>query len=84
MEQKRRTKTIPRFWTEKSCLPVLADRPGKLVLSTLWQVSQRWQGVHMSEFEQHYHPGTGQLLQLRSELGPLPPTSSGEAFKRAA
>jgi transposase-like protein len=70
VEQKRRTKIIPRFWTEKSCL--------KLVFATLWQASQRWQGVRMSEFEQQ------QLRALRAELGLLPPGSSGEALRRAA
>lgn len=86
VEQKRRTKIIPRFpglavqpalrpvqgtgWTEKSCL--------KLVFASLWQTSQRWQGVRMSEIEQH------QLQELRTELGVLPPGSSGEALRRAA
>ena len=70
VEQKRRTKTIPRFWTEKSCL--------KPVFATLWQASRRWQGVRMSKFEQH------QLLQLRSQLELLPPSSSGEALKHVA
>jgi putative transposase len=57
-EQKRRTKVIPRFMTEQSCL--------KLVFATLWQTSQRWRGVRMSEFEQQ------QLLQLRADLGLKP------------
>jgi transposase-like protein len=48
VEQKRRTKIIPGFWTEKSCL--------KLVFATLWQASQRWRGVRMSEFEHNIHP----------------------------
>lgn len=43
LEQKRRTKVIPRFFTEKSCL--------KLVFATLWQASQRWHGVRMGELE---------------------------------
>jgi hypothetical protein len=52
--------------TEKSCL--------KLVFATLWQTSQRWQGVRMSEFERQ------QLRQLRHELGqsPQPPTDQEE------
>ena len=54
LEQRRRTKVIPRFFTEKSCL--------KLVFATLWQASQRWQGVRMSEFEL-------QIALLRKELG---------------
>jgi transposase-like protein len=70
VEQKRRTKVIPGFWTEKSCL--------KLVFATLWQTSQRWRGVRMSEFEQQ------QLLQLRADLGLLPATRSGEAMRKIA
>jgi len=41
LEQRRRTKTIPRFFDERSCL--------KLVFATLWQASERWQNVKMSE-----------------------------------
>jgi len=70
VEQKRRTKIIPRFWTEKSCL--------KLVFATLWQASARWHSVRMSEFEQQ------QLLQLRRELGLLPPPAAGQVMKHAA
>jgi len=55
LEERRRTKVIPRFFTEKSCL--------KLVFATLWRASLRWQGVRMSEVEQK------QLAQLRQELG---------------
>jgi putative transposase len=57
LEQRRRTKVIPRFFTEKSCL--------KLVFATLWRASQRWQGVRMSEVERQ------QLKLLRRELGLL-------------
>jgi transposase-like protein len=56
-EQRRRTKVIPRFFTERSCL--------KLVFATVWRASQRWQGVKMSEFERQ------QLKLLRRELGLL-------------
>jgi putative transposase len=70
VEQKRRTKVIPGFWTEKSCL--------KLVFATMWQAGQRWRGVRMSEFEQQ------QILRLRKELQLEPPPSEGEALKRAA
>ena len=55
LEERRRTKTIPRFFTEKSCL--------KLVFATLWRASLRWQGVRMSEIERQ------QLKLLRRELG---------------
>lgn len=59
LEQRRRTKVIPRFFNERSCL--------KLVFATLWRASQRWQNVRMSEFERQ------QLKLLRRELGLLPP-----------
>ena len=55
LEERRRTRTIPRFFTEKSCL--------KLVFATLWRASYRWQGVKMSEIERQ------QLKLLRKELG---------------
>jgi putative transposase len=55
LEERRRTKVIPRFFTEKSCL--------KLVFATLWRTSQRWQRVKMSELERR------QLKLLRAELG---------------
>jgi putative transposase len=43
LEQKRRTKTIPRFFTEKSCL--------KLVYATMIRASQKWRRIKMSEFD---------------------------------
>jgi putative transposase len=55
LEERRRTKVIPRFFTEESCL--------KLAFTTLWQASQRWQGVTMTAFE------IEQLALLRQELG---------------
>jgi len=55
LEERRRTGTIPRFFSEKSCL--------KLVFATLWRASQRWQGVRMTEVERQ------QLQLLRRELG---------------
>jgi transposase-like protein len=57
LEQRRRTRTIPRFFSEKSCL--------KLAFATLWRASQRWQGVRMSEIERQ------QLKLLRREIGQL-------------
>ena len=42
-EEKRRTKTIPRFFDEKSCL--------KLCYASLMRASQRWQKVRMTEFD---------------------------------
>jgi putative transposase len=61
-EEKRRTKVIPRFFDEKSCL--------KLVFATLIRVSQRWQRVRMGTFE------LAQIDRLRRELGLLPPSPS--------
>jgi len=58
LEERRRTRTIPRFFSEKSCL--------KLVFATLRRASQRWQGVTMTEIERQ------QLKLLRRELGLLP------------
>ena len=68
-EQKRRTKTIPRFFTEQSCL--------KLVFATLWQTSQRWRGVRMTDLE------IQQLRQLRIKLGIQPPPM-GQTLAKAA
>lgn len=61
LEQRRRTKTIPRFWDEKSCL--------KLSFATLMQASERWQNVGMGEVE------VAMLKQLRRELGLEPPAN---------
>ena len=69
VEERRRTKVIPRFFTEKSCI--------KLVFATLWRASQRWQGVKMTEFERQ------QLKLLRRDLGLLPDgTQDAVASKR--
>lgn len=64
-EQRRRTKTIPRFWDEKSCL--------KLVFATLMQASERWQNVGMGEVE------VAMLTHLRRELGLEPPAAPGRS-----
>jgi transposase-like protein len=64
-EQRRRTKTIPRFWDEKSCL--------KLVFATLMQTSERWQNVRMSEVE------IAMLKQLRRQLGLESPAAEGQS-----
>jgi transposase-like protein len=42
-EQKRRTKTIPRFFDEKSCI--------KLVFGTMIRVSEKWKRMKMTEYE---------------------------------
>ena len=42
-EERRRSKVIPRFFSEKSCL--------KLVFATLWRASQRWRRVRFTDME---------------------------------
>ncbi len=71
-EEKRRTKVIPRFFDEKSCL--------KLVFATLIRVSQRWQRVRMGSLE------LAQIDRLRRELGLLPPAplAAKERNRKAA
>jgi putative transposase len=64
-ESRRRTKVIPHFFTEKACL--------KLVFSALWQTSQRWRRVTMTELERQ------QLALLRRELG-LPLYEGQQAY----
>jgi len=66
-EEKRRTKIIPRFFDEKSCL--------KLVFSTLIRVSQRWQRIRVASFE------LAQIDKLRKELGLLPPKKENKSFR---
>jgi len=53
-EQRRRTKVIPRFFEERSCL--------KLVFATLWQASERWQRVSFTDLD------LAMLRHLRREL----------------
>jgi len=55
LEGRRRTKIIPRFFDERSCL--------KLVYATLVRASQRWQRIHFTDAERL------QLQRLRQELG---------------
>jgi transposase-like protein len=43
VEQRRRSKVIPHFFDEKSCL--------KLVFSSLWRASERWRRVRFTEME---------------------------------
>jgi transposase-like protein len=52
-KSRRRTKVIPHFFKDRACL--------KLVFSALWQTSQRWRRVTMTELEQQ------RLDQLRQE-----------------
>jgi len=55
VEERRRTKTIPRFFTEKSCL--------KLVHATLIRAASRWRRIHIAPLEYQ------QLQLLYNELG---------------
>jgi putative transposase len=59
LEERRRTKVIPRLMDEKSAM--------KLVFATLIRVSERWSRVSVSELERK------QLRLLRRELGIDPP-----------
>lgn len=61
VEERRRTKVIPRFIDEKSAM--------KLVFATLVRVSERWSRVSFSELERQ------RLKLLRRELGIAPPAS---------
>jgi transposase-like protein len=55
VEERRRTKIIPGFWTEQSCL--------KLVFSILIRASKRWNQITMQDME------LKQIDALRKELG---------------
>lgn len=63
-EQRRRTKVIPRFFDERSCL--------KLAFAALDRAARGWQRIHISDSEQR------QLAALRRELG-LDPAPVGSA-----
>ena len=58
-EEQRRTKVIPRFFDERSCL--------KLAFGALERAARRWQRVRITELEHR------QLDLLRRELWPDPP-----------
>jgi len=70
VEQKRRTKVIPRFLTEQACL--------KLVFATLWQTSQRWRGVRMTA------PEKQKLLELRRALDLTSMPDTDQELRHAA
>lgn len=69
-EQRRRTKTIPRFFDERSCL--------KLVFATLWQTGERWQRVRMTDLE------LAMLRRLRRELELSPSSPEPTSFQKKA
>jgi putative transposase len=70
VEERRRTKVIPRFFTERSCL--------KLAFGALERAARRWQRVTITELEQR------QLELLRKDLEPDPPPGSTRTDKLAA
>lgn len=62
VEERRRTKVIPRFPNEKAAM--------KLVVATLICAADRWCRVSISDLERH------QLTLLRAELGLDPPPAN--------
>ena len=58
VEERRRTKIIPRFFDERSCL--------KLVFATLARASQRWRGMTFTEMEQKQLDA---YIRVRQALG---------------
>jgi putative transposase len=69
LEERRRTKVIPRLMDEKSAM--------KLVFATLIRVSERWSRVSISELERK------RLELLRRELGIDPPPNEQRRKSRA-
>ena len=71
-EQRRRTKVIPRFFDERSCL--------KLAFAALERAARGWQRIRISESEQR------QVAALRHELGlqPAPKQTAQQQEKIAA
>lgn len=63
VEERRRTKIIPRFFNEKSGL--------KPVFAVLWRASERWQRVRMSELERKQLEVLRAGLSLNQEPGPV-------------
>jgi transposase-like protein len=59
LEERRRTKTIPRFFDERSCL--------KLAFGTLLRAANRWRRITITDAQ------AAQLQRLRRELGQLDP-----------
>jgi transposase-like protein len=67
VEERRRTKVIPRFPDEKAAM--------KLVFATLIRAADRWCRVSISDLERH------QLRLLRTELGIDPPPANTDDHK---
>jgi putative transposase len=78
LEERRRTKIIPRFFDERSCL--------KLVYATLVRASQRWQQIHFTDAERtelhRLRQGLG--LRLHRELAPSTRTIVRRSKRRRA
>jgi len=62
-EERRRTKILPRFWSEHSGL--------KLIFAVLWRASARWQRVRITSLERK------QLELIRQQLGLTPDPAPG-------
>jgi hypothetical protein len=58
VEERRRAKTLPRFFTEKRCL--------KLVYAVLIRAAKRWPVVHITELEHQQI----QLLYQQQKIAP--------------
>ena len=73
VEQRRRTKIIPQFLTEKSCL--------KLVFSVLYRAALNWRRINVSEMD------LLKIKQLKKDLGIIldnqPLKKSVEVFTHA-
>ena len=70
LEERRRTKVLPRFFDEKSCL--------KLVFGTLLRASRRWRRITVTELQ------AAQLQRLRQELGQSAPPQKKAAHSLVA
>lgn len=68
VEERRRTKTLPRFFNEKSGL--------KLVFATLTRAARRWQRVRITEDE------LKAIMALRVQLGIDPDPSNGQSAEK--
>jgi putative transposase len=69
-EEHRRTKILPRFWSEQSGL--------KLILAVLWRASARWPRVHITSLERK------QLELVRVQLGLTPDPVPGRPTAQEA
>ncbi len=69
-EERRRTKVIPRFWTEHSAL--------KLIFGTLDRASRRWQRLRFSDVEVKHMDQLRRELGLDSQPAPKSPETSGD------